>query len=75
MSKNVLIIDAGIEGAFAKGELNHHYVAMAKDILVSKGYNVTITDLNQPYDVKDQQEKFLAADFILVQFPGYWPTW
>lgn len=72
MSKNVLIVDAGIEGAFAKGELNHHYVAMAKEILVSKGYNVTITDLNQPYEVKDQQEKFLAADFILVQFPGYW---
>lgn len=72
MAKNVLILDAGIAGSFAKGELNHHYRDMAKELLEAKGYTVSVTILDQAYDIKEEAEKILATDFVLVQFPGYW---
>lgn len=72
MAKNVLILDVGIAGSYAKGELNHHYCDMAKELLESKGYSVTVSNLDQPFDIKEEADKIIATDFVLVQFPGYW---
>lgn len=70
--KHVLIIDAGIEGAFAKGELNHSFSAIASEVLQERGMKVDVTLVEKDYDVTAEADKVLAADYIIVQMPGYW---
>lgn len=72
MSKEVLIIDSGLEVGFSKGELNHHYAKMAHDFLVANGYNVTITRIADDFDPAAEVEKLDKADYIIIQTPGYW---
>lgn len=72
MGKKVLILDAGVALFQAKGELNHHYVAMAKEILEAKGYEVSVTRVAEPYDIPTEQAKLHETDYVIVQTPGFW---
>lgn len=70
--KNVLILDAGVQQGFAQGELNHHYVALASELLTAHGFNVTVTRVEEQYDKSEEVAKIAAADLIIVQTPGFW---
>lgn len=70
--KNVLILDAGVHQGFAQGELNHHYVSLAEEVLGAHGFKVTVTRVGDNYDVAAEVAKIAAADIIMVQTPGYW---
>lgn len=72
--KNVLILNAHqVWEGFAPGKLNQSFVDMASSLLTEKGYTVKTTLINdQNYQVKDEIEKHLWADYIIIQTPMYW---
>ena len=76
VSKKVFIIDAGVDAGFAKGQLSHHLVDIAKEVAEAKGMSVEITRLadvpNYAYDVESEADKIANADYIIFQVPGYW---
>lgn len=70
--KQVLILDAGIEGAFAKGQLNHSFVQVAQEVLTAKGMKVNVTLIQNDYQIEEEVKKIVACDYLIVQTPGYW---
>ncbi len=72
MAQKVLIIDAGVHQGFAQGKLNHHYAQLAQETLSAMGYEVTISRVEDQYDVATEASKIVAADYIIVQTPGFW---
>jgi len=69
---NILIIDAGKVFAHSKGELNHTLSDVAATFLRDNGHQVTVTRVDDGYDVAEEIEKYLAADSIIYQMPGWW---
>ncbi len=72
--KNVLIINAHqVWEGFAPGKLNQSFIDIASTALEKKGYTVKTTTVNdQNYQIKDEIEKHLWADYIIIQTPMYW---
>ncbi len=72
--KNVLIINAHqVWEGFAPGKLNQSFIDIASTALEKKGYTVKTTTVNdQNYHIKDEIEKHLWADYIIIQTPMYW---
>jgi len=71
MSK-ILIIDAGKQFAHSKGELNHTLTEVAASFLRDNGHDVEVTMVDEGYDVATEIEKYLAADTVIYQMPGWW---
>ncbi|WP_158784485.1 NAD(P)H-dependent oxidoreductase [Pantoea sp. BAV 3049] len=71
MSK-ILIIDAGKAFAHSKGELNHTLTDVAATWLRDAGHQVEITAVDQGYVVADEVQKYLDADTVIYQMPGWW---
>lgn len=69
---NILIIDAGKSFHHSKGELNHTLTATAAEQLRSQGHSVTITTVDSGYDVQQEIARYLAADTVIYQMPGWW---
>ncbi|OON41955.1 NADPH quinone reductase MdaB [Izhakiella australiensis] len=69
---NILIIDAGKSFHHSKGELNHTLTAVAADKLCECGHHVVVTTVDEGYDIQQEIEKYLAADTIIYQMPGWW---
>jgi NADPH dehydrogenase (quinone) len=72
MKKNVFIVNGHQYWEAAKGELNRTLVELAKEKLTAKGYAVQTTHIDDPFDVTEEVEKILWADFIIFQTPVYW---
>ncbi|WNN43726.1 MULTISPECIES: NAD(P)H-dependent oxidoreductase [Winslowiella] len=71
MSK-IFIIDAGKQFAHSKGELNHTLTNVAASFLRDNGHEVDVTMVDEGYDVAAEIEKYLAADTVIYQMPGWW---
>lgn len=71
MSK-ILILDAGKTFAHSKGELNHTLTDIAASWLRDAGHEVNITAIDNGYIIADEVDKFLAADTVIYQMPGWW---
>ncbi|QUG74290.1 NADPH quinone reductase MdaB [Erwinia sp. E602] len=71
MSK-ILILDAGKTFAHSKGELNHTLTGVAASFLRDAGHDVEVTVVDDGYVVADEIEKYLAADTVIYQMPGWW---
>ena len=70
---NVLIINAHqFYKGFAEGELNKTMVDVMREELVSKGYEVKLTYIENGYDINEEIEKHIWADIIITQSPVYW---
>jgi len=72
MSKNVFIINGHQYWEISKGELNKSLVTLAKDVLVQNGFSVITTHIDDDYDVEQEINKIMWADFIIFQTPIYW---
>ncbi|TKJ88986.1 NAD(P)H-dependent oxidoreductase [Erwinia persicina] len=68
----ILIIDAGKAFAHSKGELNHSLTQVAASFLRDAGHQVDVTVLDDGYVVADEIDKYLAADTVIYQMPGWW---
>ncbi len=71
--KKVLIIN-GYEKYEGVGEakLNNSLVDIAKEELLNDNFEVKISNIDSQYDVNEELEKNLWADYIIVQTPIYW---
>lgn len=69
---NILILDAGKTFAHSKGALNHTLTDIAAGWLRDAGHRVDVTVIDDGYVIEDEVEKYLAADTIIYQMPGWW---
>ena len=71
--KNVLIINGHQRyDQVAEGNLTKNYVNAASEFFENNGFNVKHSVVESDYDVKEEVEKFVWADYILFQHPVYW---
>ena len=72
MSKQILILDAGVKRANAQGELNHSLAKLAQSELNARGFRVQITRVGDPYDPVAEADRLYGCDIVIVQTPGFW---
>ncbi|KTS95881.1 flavodoxin family protein [Pseudomonas fulva] len=70
--KNILLLNGGKQFAHSAGQLNTtlHEAALAH--LDRAGFDVRQTFIDGGYDVQEEVEKFLWADVVIYQMPGWW---
>ena len=60
------------EYCHSKGSLNQYMNDLAEAELISIGHDVQVTVVNDGYDIEIEIEKWLWADVIIYQMPGWW---
>ena len=71
--KNILIINGAAKfGKISKAQLNATLTQFAQNFLETKGNKLKVTHVENGYDVEEEVEKYLWADVIIYQMPGWW---
>jgi NADPH dehydrogenase (quinone) len=71
--KNILIINGHqYYKGIAEGKLTQSIIDKANEFLTAKGFTVKNTVVDKGYEVKEELEKFVWADAIILQYPVYW---
>lgn len=70
--KKILLLNGGKQFAHSEGRLNAtlHEAAIAH--LDHAGFDVRQTFIDGGYDAQEEVEKFLWADVVIYQMPGWW---
>lgn len=68
----VLLINAAQEFAHSGGRLNTTLHDIARGELAELGHEIRETRVAAGYDIEAEIEKFLWADIIVYQMPGWW---
>lgn len=69
---NILIINAGKDFHHSKGKLNTLMTEVAQQTLTEIGHNIKVTTIEDGYTISEEVEKYLWADTIIYQQPGWW---
>ncbi len=69
---NVLIINGAKQFAHSKGQLNDTLTEVAESYLRDVGHDVQVTRADSDYDASEEVQKYLWADVIIYQMPGWW---
>lgn len=69
---NILIINGAKTFAHSGGELNDTLAALAKAVLGELGHSIQITRADSLYDAAEEVQKYLWADTVIYQMPGWW---
>ncbi|HBR92068.1 MAG TPA: transcription-repair coupling factor [Acinetobacter nosocomialis] len=69
---NILVINGAKQFAHSNGELNDTLTALATDHLTELGHDVQVTRADSDYNAEAEVEKFLWADVVIYQMPGWW---
>jgi modulator of drug activity B len=70
--KNILLLNGGKEFAHSAGRYNQTLHDAALSYLDRAGFDVRQTFIDGGYDVAEEVQKFLWADVIIWQMPGWW---
>ena len=70
--KNILLINGAKTFAHSNGQLNETLTQLAQEVLSGLGHQVQVTRADSEYDAKAEVEKFLWADTVIYQMPGWW---
>ena len=70
--KNILLINGAKTFAHSNGQLNDTLTQLAQEVLSGLGHQVQVTRADSEYDTKAEVEKFLWADSVIYQMPGWW---
>ena len=70
--KNILLINGAKTFAHSNGQLNDTLTELAQEVLSDLGHQVQVTRAESEYDAKAEVEKFLWADTVIYQMPGWW---
>ncbi len=70
--KNILLINGAKTFAHSNGQLNDTLTELAQEVLSGLGHQVQVTRADREYDAKAEVEKFLWADTVIYQMPGWW---
>ena len=69
---NILIINGAKKFAHSNGELNDTLTILAQQVLVELGHTVQISRADSNYDIQEEIQKYIWADFVIYQMPGWW---
>lgn len=69
---NILIINGAKKFAHSNGELNDTLTTLAQQVLVELGHTVQISRADSNYDIQEEIQKYIWADFVIYQMPGWW---
>ncbi|MBE8595187.1 NAD(P)H-dependent oxidoreductase [Xenorhabdus sp. BG5] len=69
---HILVINSAKNFDVSKGELNNALTDVIKDHLTEIGHKVQVTHVDKGYDITAEVNKFLWADRIIYQMPGWW---
>ena len=70
--KNILLVNGAKTFAHSNGQLNDSLTELAHNVLSGLGNQVQVTRADSEYDAKVEVEKFLWADTVIYQMPGWW---
>lgn len=70
--KKVLLLNGGKTFAHSEGRYNATLHQAAVAFLDRAGLDVMTTEIDQGYDLAEEVAKFLWADVIIYQMPGWW---
>ena len=70
--KNILLVNGAKTFAHSNGQLNDTLTELAQEVLLDLGHQVQVTRADSEYDAKSEVEKFLWADTVIYQMPGWW---
>ena len=70
--KNILLVNGAKTFAHSNGQLNDTLTELAQEVLSDLGHQVQVTRADSEYDAKAEVEKFLWADSVIYQMPGWW---
>ena len=70
--KNILLVNGAKTFAHSNGQLNDTLTQLAQEVLSGLGHQVQVTRADSEYDTKAEVEKFLWADSVIYQMPGWW---
>ncbi|WP_338885445.1 NAD(P)H-dependent oxidoreductase [Xenorhabdus sp. TH1] len=69
---HILVINSAKIFDESKGELNNVLTEVIKAHLTESGHKVQVTHVDKGYDIPAEVDKFLWADRIIYQMPGWW---
>ncbi|MDF0606030.1 NAD(P)H-dependent oxidoreductase [Neisseriaceae bacterium TC5R-5] len=69
---NILIINAKKDFGHSKGALNQTLSDVAAEVLQQQGHSVQVTVVDDGYDIEAEVAKYLWADTVIYQMPGWW---
>ena len=69
---NVLIINGAKKFAHSNGQLNDTLTDVAQSFLRDLGHDVQVTRADSDYDNQTEVQKYLWADVVIYQMPGWW---
>lgn len=70
--KKILLLNGGKQFAHSNGQYNATLHDAAVAFLDRAGFDVKTTFIDGGYDVEDEVQKFLWADVVIYQMPGWW---
>ncbi len=71
--KKVLILNGHqYYDVVAKGELTQKFIDKANDFFSKNGFEVKNTDIENGYNIEEEAEKLVWADYVILQYPVYW---
>ncbi|QZN96192.1 NAD(P)H-dependent oxidoreductase [Symbiopectobacterium purcellii] len=70
--QNILLINASKSFGHSKGQLNNTLADFAATLLSEQGHNVQVTNVDQGYNLDEEVQRFLSADTVIYQMPGWW---
>ena len=70
--KNILLLNGGKQFAHSDGRLNRTLHESAAAFLDQAGIAFKTTEIDAGYDVAEEVQKFLWADVVIYQMPGWW---
>lgn len=70
--KNILLLNGGKQFAHSDGRYNATLHDVAAAFLDQAGFDIKTTEIDAGYDVAEEVEKFLWADVVIYQMPGWW---
>ncbi|WP_430612938.1 NAD(P)H-dependent oxidoreductase [Flavobacterium sp. JP2137] len=70
--KNIFIINGGQIFGHSGGLFNKSLTSWTKEALLTHGFNVKVTDVNDAFDALEEVENFKWADIIIYHSPIWW---
>ena len=69
---NILIVNGAKQFAHSNGELNDTLTDLGEAVLSDLAHSVKVTRTDANYDAQEEVEKYLWADVVIYQMPGWW---
>ncbi|MGV3278362.1 NAD(P)H-dependent oxidoreductase [Rickettsiales bacterium LUAb2] len=70
--KNILLINGKKSFGHSKGSLNDALVKIIDSLLTENNFKVVTTNIDDGYNVLEEVDKYLLADIVIYQMPGWW---